>query len=497
VTAALKVALQRQHAEWDLSFEVMREQFTRWWFMDEKGMTQDLGQGDGDVVLGPAWLMRAHNNSTGNRNWFTISVYMRGDGLVAPPDINLEGGKLDPRCYQNAPGHLIGCSATGMQNTASHLRSVQNFIQTQILDKGAGMTDAGFYEAGKVNGPTILGFDNASIHIQADVIVAIKERLGFGVSIPSHTTRILCMLDNGYNKEFEAGFKKYGGIQLLKSPKPTRFDLCGVIHKAHLYASAKVKDMKLGKLCGWAPFGPTEPLACLAHEGRTIENPDGAGDVQTDSLSKTATRRAEKRADSRLVESMGDLRDRLAERVLHCDALLARKTMRGVVKYEDGTVKELDPVDFAEFEKWQAKQLAKKADNAMSTQGELLTEQEFIDRLKERKRLRVEKEEKTAANKRRRTEAAEQKIIDANDRKKATEARLLAEKDIADILKLSNCWTSTSEFIINRDMKTFIKANKQHLENREGYSASLKLADALPFVQAAIDEDPSHEWVAL
>ena len=34
-------------------------------------------------------------------------------------------------------------------------------------------------------------------------------------------------------------------------------------------------------------------------------------------------------------------------------------------------------------------------------------------------------------------------------------------------------------------------------ENREGYSASLKLADALPFVQAAIDEDPSHEWVAL
>ena len=131
VEKQMREELDEMYGEWELTFEVMRDQIKRWWMYDEKGMVQDLGQQGGELSLGPVWLQRGHTNSTGNRNWFTIVKFLHADGLGAPCDINIEMGRLTKECYDAAPGHLIGTSKTGMQNSERNLTSIENFMRNR------------------------------------------------------------------------------------------------------------------------------------------------------------------------------------------------------------------------------------------------------------------------------------------------------------------------------------------------------------------------------
>ena len=89
---------------------------------------------------------------------------------------------------------------------------------------------------------------------------------------------------------------------------------------------------------------------------------------------------------------------------------------------------------------------------------------------------------KKAANQAARTERAEQRIIDANDKKRAEEAKIAKEKDVKARLVACNCWTSSSEFIKGGDLKDFIRVNKEHLKSRENYGAQLKFDAAFSFM---------------
>jgi hypothetical protein len=246
----------------------------------------------------------------------------------------------------------------------------------------------------------------------------------------------------------------------MRDPSQPRYAVCGVIHLAYLHANKRIKGQGIAKLCGWGPWGPEEPLRRLAHEGRTIENPDGDPDLQVDSLSKSAAARAKLRDSSVLHAATEALRDRLADRVLQCDALLARKTLRGVVKDGDEEVAQLDRVRYDEFCKWEQKQKAKSDDNSLSTQGELWSEPEQRAKLAARKRAREEKVAKSEAYKKRRTEAAEQKIIDAHKKKEADATKMAEEASVADALKQSGCWTSSTGFVKASDMTDFLRVNK-------------------------------------
>eukprot|EP01044_Picomonas_judraskeda_P016240 COSAG03_NODE_2853_length_2404_cov_6.943167_3_plen_392_part_00 len=70
-----------ENPDWNLSWESFSQQIERWWMADQKGMIQDVGQGGGQLVLGPVWLRRPHHGTTGNRNWFSITRCAR----PAPP----------------------------------------------------------------------------------------------------------------------------------------------------------------------------------------------------------------------------------------------------------------------------------------------------------------------------------------------------------------------------------------------------------------------------
>ena len=69
-----------------------------------------------------------------------------------------------------------------------------------------------------------------------------------------------------------------------------------------------------------------------------------------------------------------------------------------------------------------------------------------------------------------------------------------AEKDVADVLKLTGCWTSTNSFIKGSDLKSFLKLQRQHLACREDFSVSLKKDPAFAFIAKAISDDPDREW---
>ena len=133
----------------------------------------------------------------------------------------------------------------------------------------------------------------------------------------------------------------------------------------------------------------------------------------------------------------------------------------------------------------------------MSTNGELLSEPEFLALLAARKKKKEDELAKKAANQAARTERAEQRIIDANDKKRAGEAKIAKEKDVKARLVASNCWTSSSEFITGGDLKDFIRVNKEHLKSRENYGAQLKFDAAFSFIEEAINEDPDHQWESL
>jgi|EP01047_Picozoa_sp_COSAG01_P036461 hypothetical protein len=46
----------------------------------------------------------------------------------------------------------------------------------------------------------------------------------------------------------------------MRDPSQPRHAVCKVIHEAYLHANKKIKGQGIAKLCGWGPWGPTEPL---------------------------------------------------------------------------------------------------------------------------------------------------------------------------------------------------------------------------------------------
>ena len=79
------------------------------------------------MVLDPAWFMRAHNMSTGDRSWFTITAYIRRDGKTHI-DITLEGKNIDPTCYEVAPGCMICRIAQDfIRVNKQHLKNRENY----------------------------------------------------------------------------------------------------------------------------------------------------------------------------------------------------------------------------------------------------------------------------------------------------------------------------------------------------------------------------------
>eukprot|EP01052_Picozoa_sp_SAG31_P033113 SAG31_NODE_3703_length_3974_cov_7.925161_2_plen_486_part_00 len=482
--------------------------------MDEKGMMQDLGQGDGDLVLGPVWQTRPHNNSTGDRTWFTITVYQRADGYIPPPDITLEGKAIDPRCYEAAPGHMICTNSTGMQNSATHLKSIQNFLRNYA----PAADSTGAYEKDKINGPIVLGFDNASIHIQSEPLEAIDADGHFGVSLPSHATRILMNLDNGFNSRFSTAFKKFGGIALMREPNPVRWKLCSVIHQAYLeaagakttlpqYADDDLKHERApirhkvilrGELetqnVGWCPFGPQKPLERLQkHFGRTLADPDGKlGSSTRQGASKT---RFDRKIGSATFAAQEDLKNRLTDRVLQVDIPLQRKFMRGAVKRGNGEVEWLDEIQYDQFKAWQLKQLAKRAETSMSTQGELLTAAEFLEILRERKRKREKAVADAAERQEKRAKNAELKVIEAEDKRRTLVETLAKEARVKEVLLNNNFWTSAKPTIKGGDMKDFIKHNAKLLKGHDGYATNLRNDDALEFLDRVLSEtNESVQW---
>ena len=157
-------------------------------------------------------------------------------------------------------------------------------------------------------------------------------------------------------------------------------------------------------------------------------------------------------------------------------------------------VDRLDEVEYDEFKKWQLKKLRKQSETAMSTNGELLTEPEFLALLAARKKKKEDELAKRAASKAAREERAEQRIINANDKRRAEEAKIATEAPIASVLVACGCWTSTNNFIKGSDMKEFIRVNRAHLKNRNGYGSQLKFAAAFSFIEKALEDDPDHEW---
>ena len=90
-----------------------------------------------------------------------------------------------------------------------------------------------------------------------------------------------------------------------------------------------------------------------------------------------------------------------------------------------------------------------------------------------------------------------QKIIDAADKRRKDADKLAAEADVRELLKAQGFWTSTSQFIKGDDMKTLlraVRATSNSIQDREGFSTSLKFADAFSFIKEAISDDPDRQW---
>ena len=150
--------------------------------------------------------------------------------------------------------------------------------------------------------------------------------------------------------------------------------------------------------------------------------------------------------------------------------------------------KQISGPEYDEFIAWKEKKEAKKAGDAISTQGQLLTRPEFIETLDDNKRKKLEKEETTAANKKQRQEKNEQKIIEEAEKKKKLSDRLNSESQVRELLQWADGWTSRSGFNIAADTKKFIAKHKDFLSEKDGYAPALKADDAILFLEGVLEE---------
>ena len=222
-----------------------------------------------------------------------------------------------------------------MQNTTSTLTSVVNFLKLHVPHA----SDFGAFgdDEDEVNGPSFIGFDNASIHIHADMVRAIKDHCRFGISLASHSTRLCMGLDNGFNRRFGMAFKRLGGIALMGDQKSPRWKLCSVIHGAWKETTKKMSTVDMldeagtviaaaGEVCagelemrmtGFPGMDPGPVLRRLEREGRTLASPDGWKAAAGKSVASAVA--AAKHMASPAVQAKMALLQRLSDRVLQSD----------------------------------------------------------------------------------------------------------------------------------------------------------------------------------
>jgi hypothetical protein len=342
-------------------------------------------------------------------------------------------------------------------------------------------------------------------HINADVINLIKDKAGLPISIPSHTTRILMTLDNKYNHEFAAKFRELGGLEMMADVDPPRWKLCEVIHKADVHAQSTITPV-VAENCGWAPWGPEKPLERLAKEGRTLQHPNGAPAANSQPAAASAAAlgggadgagtlsasdlRRQNKEQSATYKADQDLWRLLAERVLQLDRKIHDTLLRVVVapaEPREGEI-QISGEKYAQFLAWEEKKRAKKERDQMSTQGQLLSEAQFLDKMEADKKRKREDEEKTEANKQAREERAEAKVVEEHEKQKAHAERLASEAVVRDLLKSCDCWTSKKGYVMVGDMDKFIKTYRNELKKLSKYGAKMSASDKLALLEQATDE---------
>ena len=152
-------------------------------------------------------------------------------------------------------------------------------------------------------------------------------------------------------------------------------------------------------------------------------------------------------------------------------------------------MEEIDPVRYAEFKKWEEKKSEKKSENAMSTQGELLTKGEFLDRLEERKVSKEAKALSSAHNKVKKVARQRQKVVDEVEKEKADREKTEVEEIVKAVLAKTGFCTWKNGFIVGQD-----KANKKKLGERDDFLVSLKKKDALAFLTEAFTDLDEWDW---
>ena len=133
----------------------------------------------------------------------------------------------------------------------------------------------------------------------------------------------------------------------------------------------------------------------------------------------------------------------------------------------------------------------------MKTAGVLLTEEQYLAMLAQNQAEKEAAIAKTAANKQKKLDRERQKIIEEHAKQVAQANQLAKEATVRDLLKAQGFWTSSTQFIKGQDMKDFLKAIKAHkhlVAALDGFSTSLKLADAFTFLSNVVDTYPSESW---
>eukprot|EP01052_Picozoa_sp_SAG31_P053808 SAG31_NODE_13980_length_833_cov_2.326975_2_plen_168_part_00 len=163
------------------------------------------------------------------------------------------------------------------------------------------------------------------------------------------------------------------------------------------------------------------------------------------------------------------------------------------MKRADGGVKELNEVEFDEFEVWFQKKQEKKKKQAAKTAGQLMTKGEFIASLTADSDAREAAAAKAEENQKRRVERAEAKIIAAYEREQANAKKLDAEQIVRETLVETGFWSSNTEFVTAKDMACFVKANATELRKR-GYKSALRKDELVKFLTTIFETCDDCEW---
>eukprot|EP01050_Picozoa_sp_SAG11_P021030 SAG11_NODE_3662_length_2301_cov_3.291099_3_plen_165_part_00 len=143
-------------------------------------------------------------------------------------------------------------------------------------------------------------------------------------------------------------------------------------------------------MCGIAPFDRSVSARRQSREKREEEQ-RRQRHIQT---SRSAPAKAGVQS-TRTYQEARNLENKLKQVVLEKDFAVANRITRGVVQHDDGQREEISQEEYAAFKAYQAKEEERKREDAISTQGQLLSHPKWAPKLKEKankRRARLEAE---------------------------------------------------------------------------------------------------------